>query len=209
MNILIYLIKSVLISGLLLGYYWIFLRNRIFHGFNRFFLLAVPVLGLALPALHLSMPVFWNPGASGSPIRLLGVGGGTLEEAVTVYANRKGTGGFSWQSGIGIFSGLVSGILLLRFYGNLRFLYRLRSNKPILQLPEATICFVSEKGTPFSFFKTIFWGKELDLNSSAGRQILRHEIFHVMNNHSFDIISLEILTIISWFNPFFPLIRRE
>ncbi len=78
-----------------------------------------------------------------------------------------------------------------------------------MRLPEATICFVSEKGTPFSFFKTIFWGKELDLNSPAGRQILRHEIFHVKNNHSLDIISLEFFTIISWFNPFFPLIRRE
>ena len=78
-----------------------------------------------------------------------------------------------------------------------------------MRLPEATIYFVSEKGTPFSFFKTIFWGEELDINSPAGRQILRHEFFHVKNNHSLDIISLEILTIVSWFNPFFPLIRRE
>jgi len=209
MNILIYIIKTVLISGLLLGYYWLFLRNRFFHGFNRFFLLAIPVLGLVLPILHLSIPIFWNPGAAGSPIRLLGVGGGTLEEAVTVYAGRKGSGQLSWQSGIGIFSGLVSGVLLLRFYRNLRFLYRLPAGKQKLQLPEATICFVSERGTPFSFFKTIFWGKETDLNSPAGRQILRHEIFHVRNNHSFDIISLEIFTIIAWFNPFYPLIRRE
>ena len=28
MNILIYLIKTVLVSGLLSGYYWLFLRNR-------------------------------------------------------------------------------------------------------------------------------------------------------------------------------------
>ena len=74
MNMLIYIIKTVLISGLLLGYYWLFLRNRFFHGFNRLFLLTIPALALILPVLHLSIPVFWNPGAAGSPIRLLGVG---------------------------------------------------------------------------------------------------------------------------------------
>ncbi len=56
MNMLIYLVKTVLISGLLFGYYWLFLRNRFFHGFNRLFLLTIPALALTLPVLHLSIP---------------------------------------------------------------------------------------------------------------------------------------------------------
>ena len=42
MTILIYLIKTILVSGLLCGYYILFLKNRSFHGFNRFFLTVHP-----------------------------------------------------------------------------------------------------------------------------------------------------------------------
>ena len=47
------------------------------------------------------------------------------------------------------------------------------------------------------------------MNSTEGRQILRHELFHVRNNHSLDIIGMEIISILCWFNPFFLLISRE
>jgi TonB family protein len=209
MNILIYFIKTILVSGLLFGYYWLFLRNRFFHSFNRYFLLSIPVLSFLLPALHLSLPSFWNHNTSGSPILLLGVGQGSLEEAVTIYADQKSGRGLSLEFLLITLSLLVSLFLLIRFYKSIRFLYRLRKGKPSLTLPEATIYFVSEKGTPFSFFKSIFWGMELELESEAGQQILEHEIFHVKNNHSFDILSLEILTVATWFNPFLHLIRQE
>lgn len=209
MNILLYLIKTVLITGLLFGYYWLFLRNRFFHSFNRYFLLSIPILSFLLPGLHLTLPSFWNHSASGSPILLLGVGHGTLEEAVTIYAGQKKGKELSLEFLLFILSLLVSVILFIRLYTSIRFLHRLRKGKPCLTLPEATIYFVSEKGTPFSFFKSIFWEKELELDSEAGQQILEHEIFHVKNNHSVDILSIEILRVVSWFNPFLYPIHQE
>jgi N-acetylmuramoyl-L-alanine amidase len=109
----------------------------------------------------------------------------------------------------GIFSALLSAVLLIRFIKTVRFLFLLRKNKPSRQLPEATVYFVHEEGTPFSFLKNIFWGESLDIDSVTGNQILRHEIFHVKNNHSLDILFMEIIFILCWFNPFFYLIRRE
>src|SRR5450432_881086 len=97
MTILIYLIKTVLISGLLFGYFWLFLRNRFFHGFNRLFLISIPLLSFSLPALHFSLPEFWNRSANGSPIRLLSVGRGGLEEAVTIYATKNAGNFVSWE----------------------------------------------------------------------------------------------------------------
>ena len=38
-TILLYVLKSIFISGLFLGYYWIALRNKSFHSYNRFYLL--------------------------------------------------------------------------------------------------------------------------------------------------------------------------
>jgi len=153
MNILIYLIKMVLISGMLLGYYWLFLRNRFFHGFNRYFLLSIPVLSFLLPALHLNMPAFWNHSSSGSPIHLLGVGQGTLEDAVTIYASRQTGKGLPMELMLIISSLIITAFLFTRSYKSIRFIHRLRKEKPFLILREATVYFVSEKGTPFSFFK--------------------------------------------------------
>jgi TonB family protein len=209
MILLIYIIKTVLISGLLFGYYWLFLRNRFFHRFNRFFLLSIPVISFLLPAFHFSLPEFWNQTASGSPIRLLGVGRGTLEEAFTIYGNIKTGNGLSWEFIVCILSIIMSAFLFIRFYKTLCFLRLLPKNKTFLKLPDATIYFVSEKGTPFSFFKSIFWGPEIELNSKAGKQILMHELFHVKNNHSLDILLLEIVSIFLWYNPFIHFIRQE
>jgi N-acetylmuramoyl-L-alanine amidase len=209
MTILIYLIKTVLISGLLFGYFWLFLRNRAFHRFNRIFLISIPVLSLLLPSLHFNLPGFWNPSAGGSPIRLLGVGQGSLEEAVTVYATKTSGNIFSLPFISLLITLFISSFLLTRFIKTIRFLLDLRKDKIFMELPEATVYFVSEEGTPFSFFKFIFWGEETEINSPAGRQILRHELFHVKKNHSLDIVGMEIISILLWFNPFIHLIIRE
>jgi N-acetylmuramoyl-L-alanine amidase len=209
MTIGIYLIKTVFISGLLFGYFWLFLRNRSFHRFNRIFLISIPVLSLLLPSFHFNLPGFWNPSTGGSPIRLLGVGQGRLEEAVTVYASKSLGNIFSLPFISMLITFFISSFLLIRFIKTIRFLLDLRKDKVFMELPEATVYFVSEEGTPFSFFKFIFWGKETEINSPAGRQILRHELFHVKKNHSLDIVGIELVSILLWFNPFIHLIIRE
>ncbi|HEY2347559.1 MAG TPA: M56 family metallopeptidase, partial [Puia sp.] len=206
---LIYLLKTVLISGLLFSYFWIFLRNRPFHHFNRLFLISIPVLSFLLPALHFNLPGFWSRSASESPIHLLGVAQGGLEEAVTIYAKRNIGYHISWYRIPLWISVFTSAILFVRFLRTIRYLRNLRRDKLTLALPDATVYFVSEKGTPFSFLKSIFWGEEMDINNHEGHQILRHELFHVRNNHSLDILGMELISILCWFNPFFYLIGRE
>ena len=209
MTQLIYLLKMVFISGLLFTYFWFFLRNRLFHSFNRLFLICIPLFSFLLPAFHFNLPEFWNRSANGSPIHLLGVAQGGLEEAVTIYAKRNSGHSLSWEWIALLMSLFISTILIIRFLKTIRYLRNLRRNKTFLQLPEATVYFVSEKGTPFSFFKSIFWEEEMEMNSREGRQILRHELFHVRNHHSADIIGMETVSILCWFNPFFHLIGRE
>jgi N-acetylmuramoyl-L-alanine amidase len=209
MNILIYIIKTIFISGALLSYYWLFLRNRPFHGFNRFFLMSIPLLSIVIPALHINPSVLWNGSGTGSPIRLLGVARGTWEETVTIYGSHKKGMVFTWTSVAVWISIIISICLLSGFIKSLRFLHGLKKQNPFLRLPEATLYFVSEKGTPFSFFRSIFWGRDLELNSEEGKQILRHELFHVSQQHSLDILLMELCTILMWFNPFLHIIRFE
>jgi N-acetylmuramoyl-L-alanine amidase len=207
MMLINYLIKTVLISGALFGYYWIFLRNRIFHGFNRLFLLSIPVLSLSLPALQLHIPEWWKQTKTGNPIHILTVGQGKFEEAFTIYPNQHT--GLSWGILMVLASITVSMFLLIRFFKTVQYINRLRKNNPSLQLTRATLYFVSEKGTPFSFFRSIFWGKEIELNSETGQHILKHELYHVIQHHSVDVVVIELLSVVFWFIPFFHLIRQE
>src|SRR5689334_1236010 len=59
--IVAYLLKMLLCSGILLGYYWIALRNERFHRWNRFYLLCVLGLSVAMPFLSIPFLVSEEP----------------------------------------------------------------------------------------------------------------------------------------------------
>ena len=53
MSVLLYLLKVILCSGILFGYYYLFLRNKRFHHYNRFYLLAALGLSMVLPLIRI------------------------------------------------------------------------------------------------------------------------------------------------------------
>ena len=55
MIIIWYFIKVIIGSGILTGYYFIALRNKVFHRWNRFYLLISVVLALALPLVRIDI----------------------------------------------------------------------------------------------------------------------------------------------------------
>ena len=54
-EILLYLLKSTILSGIFFGYYTLFLRNTTYHVYNRFYLLASMALSLVIPFFRMSM----------------------------------------------------------------------------------------------------------------------------------------------------------
>ena len=52
-----------------------------------------------------------------------------------------------------------------------------------------------------SFYKYLFWDNSQAFNEKETNFIMKHEEGHIRQNHTFDIIYLEILRIIFWFNP--------
>ena len=51
-TVLLYLLKTILISGLFVAYYWMALRDKKFHYYNRFYLLSASVISLMAPLLN-------------------------------------------------------------------------------------------------------------------------------------------------------------
>ena len=50
-----YLLKVIICSGILYGYYRIALHNKVFHRWNRFYLLLAVVISLSLPFIRISI----------------------------------------------------------------------------------------------------------------------------------------------------------
>src|SRR5690606_7613021 len=53
-TVLIYIGKMILCSAVLFGYYHLALKDRTFHHYNRFYLLAAVLVSLLLPLLKMS-----------------------------------------------------------------------------------------------------------------------------------------------------------
>ena len=55
MNLILFVAKIFLCSGILFTYYWFFLRNKRFHHYNRFYLLAIVIISLVFPFVEISI----------------------------------------------------------------------------------------------------------------------------------------------------------
>ena len=118
----------------------------------------------------------------------------------------------TWQELIPQILGVIywSGVLLLA----IRFLIQLGS---IIRLhflcPKSTIqgsrVHILKTGTgPFSFFHWIFINP-MQYSDKEINEILIHEQTHVRELHSLDIILVQLVILLCWFNPFSWLIRSE
>lgn len=59
----------------------------------------------------------------------------------------------------------------------------------------------------FSFFDKIFWEDNPQLQLQEKEQILEHELEHVRQRHSYDVLYYQLLSILFWFNPMIHLMR--
>lgn len=207
-----YLLKVIICSAILLGYYWLALRNKIFHHYNRFYLLAAVVLSLALPVIKID---FWEKTAAGQPavIKVLQVvsDGDVYLDNIIVSNATQHWYTLQWDAAQWAAAGysLITVLMLLALFHSLFIIYRLLKQYP--QQKIGTISFVNTeaRSTPFSFLNYIFWNRNIDAESPTGKQIFKHEVAHIQEKHTHDKLFMNLVLAVFWCNPFFWLIRRE
>jgi len=199
------LLKVIICSGILYGYYYLALRNKIFHGWNRFYLLASILLALAVPLMKIN--IFQRPGeGKGSLVRMLQTINSS-DDIIIEYSRNKGK--FSSDNLIEAGYVLISIAFLSVFSLALYNIFRLRKKYPVTKLKGINFISTDAKGTPFSFFNSIFWNNAIDLQSRQGHQIFNHEIAHVREKHSYDKVFVNVVLLFFWINPFFWLMQKE
>jgi len=62
---------------------------------------------------------------------------------------------------------------------------------------------------PFSFLNNLFWKESISMDEEYGKKIFKHELTHIRQRHSFDIIFCQVINAVFWMNPFNWLIQKE
>ena len=200
-----YFLQVLLCSGLMMGYYWLVLRNKRFHQYNRFYLLAVALLSWIIPLVKIrwSHPVVTEEPTMIQFLSLVANNNSAMDENLNK--------GFQWSWDM-VASGIyfsVSFILLAGIVLALYRIYRLLQTHSCKSVGEVYLILTNAKGTPFSFFRYIFWNEEIDISSESGNQVLKHELTHVQQKHSIDKLTIQLILVAGWFNPFFWLLKKE
>lgn len=202
-----YLLKVILCSAILYGYYLFFLKNKIYHAYNRFYLLASVLVSMVAPLLNVQLLLHPNTTAA-APIQLLQVVNSSDEylEEVILSSHRNYLSSSEMIAGFYILVSLVLLTILLQMFVGIFQLLKRNSSK---NYQDIVFVDTEAKGTPFSFFKFIFWNRAIDVHSATGQQILAHELAHVKEKHSIDKLCLNIVLVFYWINPIFWIIKKE
>ena len=195
---LTYLLQTIACSGILFGYYHFFLRNERFHQYNRFFLLAAMLISPLLPLIKIPVSISRE---ANSPIYALMSSG----ENIVVSAHQ----GFDYMILLTVFYSIMVSIFFVRLVISLYKIVHIKREAITEKIEDISFIKTVHPDAPFSFFKWLFWQKNTPLHTAESTHIFRHEMYHIRSKHTWDLLFMEIVLCIFWFNPFFYLYRKE
>ncbi len=197
-----FLLEASIGLCLFLVVYQLLLRKETSFRFNRVFLLAGLIASVIFPLIKLN--------AVNSPIPSLNFSvDQTVTEADLVYATEAVPQHTltTWEI-LTVIYGLGLALFFIVFMIRLSkmFITLLRSTK--YDVHSHHIVELKEPSSPFSFFNYIFIGNTPPLTEREKQQIIEHESIHAKLFHSFDIVLLNILGIVFWFNPLIRVYKK-
>lgn len=200
-----YFLQVIFCSAVMMGYYWLVLRDKKFHQYNRFYLISVLIMSWIIPLIKIQWA---KPVASDAQvINFLSIVADNNAEIDASLA--KTSYQLTWEGFAVAAYCLIAAVMLGLLVTGLFRLYGLLKKHSCKNVGDVYLILTQVKGTPFSFFHYIFWHEAIDLRSDAGKQMLEHELTHVQQKHSIDKVLIQVVLVAGWFNPFFWLLKKE
>ncbi len=198
---LVYILKSSACLALFLLFYKIFLEREKMHVFKRFYLLMSLVLAFAIPSITFTEYVEINSGSTEIP---MGINSNVQEASQTISSDLS-----VLNIPLLLWTIYLLGVLFFafRFVKNLfRVIHRIRSNSKF-KMEHSIYVLLWEKIVPHTFFNYIFLSKSKYETQLIPKEVLLHEETHAKQMHSLDVLFIEALHIIFWFNPLLFLVK--
>ena len=181
--------------------YDVFLRKETFFNWNRAYLLVTAVLSVLIPFIKIDLLKTIIP--EEFAIRLPEVIIGSMTETSPINSDMANLTGITVEPepislwNIILFSGMCIASLILVF--KISKLILLASRHPKQWTNNLLIIELMNSNAAFSFFHYVFLGEKI--NTKDRSSILEHEMVHVNQKHTFDLLFFEVLRIVFWFNP--------
>ena len=207
--LLIYLLKSATLLTVFVALFVALMQQETYHRLNRFTLLAIIALSLALPCVNLGIETPFSrlfaqepaPIAEKTSIEIASTEILPIAQAVPTEATTP----IDWGNVAAAI--YIAGVIILLV--RLVFMYAGLARTINRGTPTPAEPYTNEKIKlrvreeeeikPFSWFRHVVINRT-DLQES-GREILTHEAAHARSLHSMDIIIIDLLILLQWFNP--------
>lgn len=188
----IYLLQSSVCMAVLYGVYWAFLRKDTFFATNRFYLTGSLVLSLLIPLFRFELNTGNNDEIYGIMLDTVTISSKQIQSGLNAHLNLYETLTIIYLTGVGLFC--------IRLLWQLVQLFRLQRKHIISRENGLRLVLTEQPYSPFSFFHLIFINKQ-SLTGDEVDKIIQHEAVHVKQMHSMDLMLVELVTILQWFNP--------
>lgn len=201
-----YLINFTLCSTLLFAVYALLLQNKVMYGFNRFYLLLAIGFSLVVPLVSIEQQVTVVRNMVEAQVEDF-TATDIMEADSPTLVQSKPHPNYLMYAGVSIYL-VVAACLLLRFAVNLFKLRHLVKTHERLRYDGYNIVLINDSIAPHSFVNCIFVSEADYRTGRIGNDILKHEQAHISQRHTIDILLMELLQAICWFNPVLILYRR-
>lgn len=214
-NALLYVLETATCLAIFYLLYHFILRKERSFQYNRFYLLAAIIFSLSFPLIKVN----YNPEKTPAVLNSIHEASNEVSKepiiepkgyySVTVVAESEKPFLLWWEAVILLY---ILGMVAL----GLRLFIQLRSFNEFIWYQRHETRFkgdhflVNTDGQlpTFAFFNYLMWDNSLELTLAEQKQILDHEKVHIKQKHSFDIMLMEALKVLFWFNPFIYLFRN-
>jgi beta-lactamase regulating signal transducer with metallopeptidase domain len=194
-----YLLKSGGCLAIFYLFYVLFLEKENMHLYKRIYLITILLISFAIPfvtftnyveVVEVIQPIIASQSAIGIPL--------ITEPETTSYTTE-----ILWSIyGLGL---LLFGF---NFIKNLvRIIQKIRRN-PNKKEDTTTSVLLIEDVVPHTFLNYIFYNKQKYITHQIPKEVVLHEQTHAKQQHSLDVLFIEFLQVLFWFNPFIFFIKK-
>lgn len=200
-NLANYFIESGLALGIFYMTYHLFLQDSDRHGLKRSYLIGTLLFSLVIPLKNFTLgpevPVSYYP-------MIL------LDEVIVRAGDFKAGGGWNGSLGTVLWIIYLTGAAFFstKLVLSVHKLRQVIRNAEKDRFNGVPVHYVTGRIPTFTFINRMVVNRE-NLDEDEIRIIMQHEAVHMREGHHYDLIILQVLQVLFWFNPFLYLYRNS
>lgn len=201
---MIYILKSTFCLALMLAMYFLFLEKEKMYRFNRFYLLFSIVFSYLVPFNSITVYSQVTMVVRNYPVQVHHIGLQNLATPIKYVQPERDL----LMPFLLIVYCLGAAYFLFRYIKNIYLIFSRISRSEIIVLGNAKIVLLEQDIISYTFLHYVFINATLYKEQHMEREVFTHELTHVRQKHSLDVLFIELLQVFFWFNPILILYKK-